>query len=195
LGACIRRGDKVVIKPNLVLHEFGAQAGANCLTTHGSVIRAVLDYACLAAGPEGRITIADAPLQGADFNAVFRTAGLRQVQDYYRRTVRREIEIVDLRQVHAVIDEASTYIRRTERLPGDPRGYREIDLAGKSRLNDLDATAPHYVVGDYDAAVTNRRHRSPRHEYVISRTVLEANCFICLPKLKAHSQAGGTVCL
>src|SRR6266446_4656454 len=33
LGTYIRRGDKVVIKPNFVLHEFGAQKGANCLTT------------------------------------------------------------------------------------------------------------------------------------------------------------------
>src|ERR1700691_1161628 len=33
LGVYIRPGDKVLIKPNLVLHEFGAQLNANCLTT------------------------------------------------------------------------------------------------------------------------------------------------------------------
>src|SRR5215472_16316696 len=78
LGAYIRPGDKVDIKPNFVLHEFGAQRGANCLTTHGAVLRAVLDYVFLAAGPEGRIVIADAPLQGADFERVLETAGVRR---------------------------------------------------------------------------------------------------------------------
>ncbi len=195
LGTYIRRGDKVVIKPNFVLHEFGAQKGANCLTTHGSVLRAVLDYVYLAAGPEGRIVIADAPLQGADFESVVSNAGLRQIQELYREKLRCEIEIVDLRQIHAVIDESSSLIRRVESLPGDPLGYREIDLGEKSRLNELDETRPFYVVGDYDAAVTNSRHRHPRHEYVISRTLLDADAVICVPKLKTHSKAGVTVCL
>jgi len=80
LGVYIRPGDTVVIKPNLVLHEFGPQKCANCLTTHGSVIRAVLDYVYLTAGPEGKILIADAPLQGADFERLTSDAGLRRIQ-------------------------------------------------------------------------------------------------------------------
>ena len=195
LGAYIRRGDKVVIKPNLVLHEFGAQKGANCLTTHGSVLRAVLDYVYLAAGPEGRIVIADAPLQGAEFETLVSDAGLRQIQEFYHEKLRCEIEIIDLRQLHAVIDESSSLIRRVEPLPGDPRGYCEIDLGQASRLGEVDGDEPRYVVGDYDAAVTNERHRRPRHSYVVSRTVLDADAVICVPKLKTHSKAGVTVCL
>jgi uncharacterized protein (DUF362 family) len=195
LGAYIRRGDKVVIKPNFVLHEFGAQAGAHCLTTHGSVIRAVLDYAHLAAGPEGKIVIADAPLQGADFEKVVSQAGMREVQEFYRKRLRCDIEIIDLRQVHAVIDEESSLIRRVERLAGDPKGYCEIDFGESSRLSELDRADSRYVVGDYDAAVTNERHRSPRHSYVVSRTVLDADAVLCVPKLKTHSKAGVTVCL
>jgi uncharacterized protein (DUF362 family) len=195
LSIYIRPGDKVVIKPNLVLHEFGAQKNAHCLTTHGSVIRAVLDYAYLAAGPEGSITIADAPLQGADFGRVIADAGLPQIQEFYRANLRYEIKVIDLRQVHAVIDESSSLIRRVERLPGDPQGYCEIDLAAGSRLHAVDADNPRYVVGDYDAAVTNLRHRSPRHSYVVSRSVLDADAVICVPKLKTHSKTGLTVCL
>ena len=52
LKAYIQPGDKILIKPNFVLHEFGAFVGTNCLTTHGSIIRAVVDYAYLAGGPE-----------------------------------------------------------------------------------------------------------------------------------------------
>ena len=195
LGTYVRRGDKVVLKPNLVLHEFGAQRGANCLTTHGSVIRAVLDYVFLAAGPEGRITIADAPLQGGDFETVARQAGLHHMQEYYKKEAGREIELIDLRQVHAVIDESSSLIRRVERLPGDPRGYCEIDLGESSRLHDVDRLNSRYVVGDYDAAVTNARHHPGRHSYLVSRTMLEADAVVGLPKLKTHSKTGVSVCL
>lgn len=195
LGVYIRRGDKVVLKPNFVLHEFGAQEGANCLTTHGSVLRAVLDYVYLAAGPDGRIVIADAPLQGADFERVVCSAGLRTVQEFYEKKLRCDVEVIDLRQLHAVIDESSSLIRRVERLTGDPRGYCEIDMGPTSRLREVDGNETQYVVGDYDVAVTNARHRSPRHSYVVSRTVLDANAVICVPKLKTHSKTGITVCL
>jgi len=195
LGTYIRPGDKVVIKPNLVLHQFGPQRGADCLTTHGSVLRAVLDYVYLAAGPQGVIVIADAPLQGADFHRVCSDAGLGQIQDFYRQSLHTDVAVLDLRQVHAVIDEESSLIRRVERLAGDPRGYCEIDLAETSRLNELGQGDSHYVVGDYDAAVTNSRHRGPHHSYVVSRTVLEADAIVCVPKLKTHSKTGVTVCL
>jgi uncharacterized protein (DUF362 family) len=195
LRAYIQPGDKVVLKPNLVLHEFGPQKNAACLTTHGSVIRAALDYVYLAAGREGRISIADAPLQGADFARVSAGAGLPQIQQYYREALHCEIEVIDLRQLHAVIDEDSSLIRRVERLSGDPRGYCEIDLGQASRLHEVDGSHPHYVVGDYDAAATNSRHRGRQHSYVVSRTVLEADAVICLPKLKTHSKTGVTVCL
>jgi len=195
LGAYIQRGDKVVLKPNLVLHQFGPQTNADCLTTHGSVIRAMLDYVYLAAGPEGRIVVADAPLQGADFSRVLADAGLSQVQEFYWKELRCEIQVIDLRQVHAVIDESSSLIRRVERLSGDPRGYCEIDLGQASRLHEVDGPHPRYVVGDYDARATNARHRSPQHSYVVSRSVLEADAVICLPKLKTHSKTGLTVCL
>jgi uncharacterized protein (DUF362 family) len=195
LRAYVRPGDKVVIKPNLVLHEFGAQKNAHCLATHGSVIRAVLDYVYLAAGPEASITIADAPLQGADFTRVAADAGLPQIQEFYRKTLKCEIRIIDLRQVHAVIDEDSSLIRSVERLSGDPQGYYEINLDQASRLHEVDAAHPRYVVGDYDAAVTNFRHRNAHHSYVVSRTVLDADAVICVPKLKTHSKTGVTVCL
>src|SRR2546428_2917218 len=45
LGEFISPGSKVVIKPNLVLHESARLVGTQCLTTHGSVIRALVDYA------------------------------------------------------------------------------------------------------------------------------------------------------
>lgn len=195
LGAFIRPGDRVVIKPNLVTHEFGVQEGQRCLTAHGSVLRAVVDYAFLAGGPESSIVIADAPVQGADFAKIVAQNGLDAIRDFYWRTHRYELAVLDLRQVQAVLDEQSALIRRVEELPGDPRGYSIVDLGEESRLRALDRGRPRYAVGDYDEEVTNRRHRAPHHEYVIANTILDANTILSVPKLKTHSKVGLTMAL
>ena len=124
LGEYVRPGARVLLKPNLVLHEHGVQIGQRCLTTHGSVIRAMVDYAFLAGGPESKIAIADAPVQGADFAKLVAQNGLDAIRDFYWSTFRFEIEVLDLRQVYAVLDEQSSLIVRVEEGPGDPRGAR-----------------------------------------------------------------------
>jgi uncharacterized protein (DUF362 family) len=195
LGRYIQPGSKIVLKPNFVLHEFGPYVGTNCLTTHGSVIRAVVDYVFLAGGPESSIIIADAPLQGADFDRILRNAGIPQIQEYYWKKFRYEIKAIDLRRVRAIIDERSSLIKKTQELPGDPLGYTVINLGKDSRLSELDRAGTHYVVGDYNIEVTNTRHRPQVHEYVVSNTILEADTLISLPKLKTHSKTGITVAL
>jgi uncharacterized protein (DUF362 family) len=195
LQRVIKPGNRIVIKPNLVSHEHGAQLGQRCLTAHGSVIRAVLDYCFLAGGPESSIVIADAPVQGADFDKLAAQNGLNEIRDFYWRTFKYKVDVIDLRQIRAVLDEQSALIRRVEEIPGDPRGYSIIDMGEASRLRPLDAGAPRYAVGDYDEEVTNRRHRGPHHEYVIANSVLDADAVISIPKLKTHSKVGLTMAL
>jgi uncharacterized protein (DUF362 family) len=195
LGEYIRQGNKVVVKPNFVLHEFGALKGANCLTTHGSVIRAVIDYAYLAGGPDSSIVIADAPIQGAEFELLLRQTGIPAIQEYYWRKLRYEIKVFDLRQVCALVDESSSFIEKVQKLPGDPLGYREIDMGVDSRLSELDPFEPRYAVGDYDIAATGFRHNHNHHQYVVSNTILDADTIISVPKLKTHSKVGMTVSL
>lgn len=195
LARYIQPGDSVLIKPNFVLHEFGAFEGTHCLTAHGSVLRTVVDYAFLAGGRESSIMIADAPIQGADFDRVVENAGIPAIQEYYWQKFRYEIKVQDLRQVRAVINDQSSLIRQVQKLPGDSKGYSVIDLGTESRLAEIDRPGTRYVVGDYDAEVTNTRHRRQHHEYVISNSVLDANVIISLPKLKTHSKTGVTVAL
>jgi uncharacterized protein (DUF362 family) len=195
LGGYIRLGDTVVIKPNFVLHEFGRLKGSGCLTTHPSVLRAMIDYAYIAGGQESSITIADAPIQGADFEHLLKQSRIHEIQEYYRRRHRYEIQVQDLRQVCAIIDEPSSLIKRVKELPGDSMGYRVIDMGKASRLSELDTCDTKYVVGDYDSNVTNTRHNRNRHQYVVSNTVLNADTIINLPKLKTHSKVGVTACL
>ena len=44
----IRKGDRVVIKPNLVLHHSGRKKDISAVVTHASLIRPLIDYALLA---------------------------------------------------------------------------------------------------------------------------------------------------
>ena len=192
-----KRGDRIVLKPNMVMHEHGVQIGQRALTTHGSVIRAAVDFAFVAAGGDCSITIADAPVQGADFDKIVRQNGIDAIRDYYWKNFQFEIRVLDLRQIRAVLDEESALIRRVEQLPGDPAGYSIIDLGEQSRLRSLDrgTESARYAVGDYDEELTNRRHRAPKHEYVIGNTILDADFVLSIPKLKTHGKVGLTLAL
>ena len=61
LGSLVGPGATVLIKPNMVLDVHPRGGDINALITHGSVIRALLDYTYLALGGRGRIVIGDSP--------------------------------------------------------------------------------------------------------------------------------------
>ena len=52
-----------------------------------------------------------------------------------------------------------------------------------------------FGVSDYSPEITRANHQKGKHIYFISRTILEADVFINVPKLKTHQKAGLTVCL
>jgi nitrogen fixation protein FixH len=56
-------GDRVVIKPNFVssrnLHERITDLKLQASSTHGSLLRPVIDYALRAAGPRGQVRVVD----------------------------------------------------------------------------------------------------------------------------------------
>lgn len=187
LGQWIRPGMTVVIKPNWVKHEFGETEGRNVLYTHASLVRALLDAALAAAGKGGRVYVADAPLQGCDFDRLRRQSGLADLEREYAGW---PVTFLDLRQQWAEIDDSSSYVRGVHRLPGDPNGYSSIDLGAYSRLACLGVDA-RFGVTDYDAANTNGYHRGA-HRYLVSNTVLSADVILNVPKLKTHIKSGMT---
>jgi hypothetical protein len=67
-SSLITPGQRVLVKPNWVRDWNGSGQGLNCLVTHPSVIEAILEYV-LKARP-GTVVIADAPVQGCDFEAL-----------------------------------------------------------------------------------------------------------------------------
>jgi len=192
LGEIIRPGDTVVLKPNFVRDFRETQPGHdNCLMTHGSIIRAALDYVYIALKGEGRIIIADAPNNDADFDAIRHVAGLNEIQDFYHRHAEIAVEVYDLRPDRAKkID--GLYIGYEE-LPGDPAGYAKVNLGGHSAFNEISHLCHLLYGAEYDVRELRSHHHDRVHEYLISRTIMEADCIINLPKLKTHKKTGITV--
>jgi uncharacterized protein (DUF362 family) len=187
LGRWIRPGMTVVVKPNWVKHEFGSTVGRNVLFTHASLVRVLIDAALRALHGDGRVYVADAPLQGSDFARFRRQSGLAELERDYAHA---PVAFLDLRQQWAEIDDASSYVRGVHPLAGDPNGYSVVDLGARSRLMCFGVNA-RFGVTDYNCANTNGHHHGA-HRYSVSNTVLSADVILNIPKLKTHMKTGMT---
>jgi uncharacterized protein (DUF362 family) len=192
LGAWIRPGQTVLLKPNLVKETHPRDAaGWRYTITHGSVIRAVADYAWKALEGRGTLIVADAPQTDSSFAAMARLLGLDALADYYRSRG-LNFELLDLRREQWT-NRGGVIVHR-DPLPGDPRGYLAFDLGPSSEFHGHPG-AGHYYGADYDSAELNRHHSGGRHEYLVAASAIAADAVISLPKLKTHKKAGITVSL
>jgi uncharacterized protein (DUF362 family) len=192
LGEIIRPGETVVVKPNFVREFRDTQPGhEDCVITHGAVLRAVLDYVYMALGGRGRIVVADAPHNDADFGAIGQIIGLDTLSRFYHRHASIPLEIIDLRPERA--EKIDGVIVGHTPLPGDPAGYVTVDLGADSAFHEVRHLCHLLYGSEYDAGELHRRHHDDVHEYRISKTVLNADVVISLPKLKTHKKTGLTV--
>jgi uncharacterized protein (DUF362 family) len=193
-GAVVRPGMRVLVKPNLVRHENHGPGGTDCLVTHGSVVRATLDYVLRALEGQGEVFVADAPIQSADFDRVLDVTGLRRVVEDARTRTNVPIHLVDFRRV--ATQETGTGLPGVRReLPGDPHGFVAVNLGARSLLAPLDGGADRYRVTGYDAEETPQHHAPGHHEYLLARTALLADAIVNVPKMKTHRKAGFTCAL
>jgi len=101
-----------------------------------------------------------------------------------------KLEILDLRREVWRTERGVIVERR--KLPEDPRGYTLVDLASAvfSTARRVSSTA----------RITTQNSPPPiipraKHEYLLSRSVMDADVIINLPKLKTHKKVGLTVSL
>ncbi len=194
LGDIVNPGNVVVLKPNLIRDFRETHAGhEDCLITHGSVIRAAVDYVYIALQGKGRIVIADAPQNDADFGAIRRMAGLDEIQQFYREHADFEIEVIDLRPERA--RKVDGVIVDHVHLSGDPAGYVKVDLGRHSMFAEVEDLCHLLYGSEYETKEICRHHTGGVHEYLVSKTVLDADCVINLPKLKTHKKTGITACM
>jgi uncharacterized protein (DUF362 family) len=191
LGRLINPGETVLLKPNLIAHSQMYNDEWEHVITHGSVIRAMIDYVYIALGGRGRIIIADAPQTDSQMDLIKQRIGIEAIQDLYWRQKKFEIIFLDLRDEHWIVKDG-VYVEKVK-LPGDPVGNARVNLAHDSFFSENDGLNKRYYGAFYDVAETNEHHRDGVHEYMISRTALEADVFINLPKLKTHKKVGVTL--
>jgi hypothetical protein len=86
-------------------------------------------------------------------------------------------------------------IVKRKALSGDPRGYVSVDLENLSSLTGIDSDYNKFYGADYDRKETMSFHNKSHHTYVVSRTALESDVVINLPKLKTHMKAGISISL
>lgn len=181
---------RILIKPNWVYQQY---ENANCITTHGSILRPVLDYLFLVFGSSATIIVADVPLQSSDIDQIWQETGIHALRDHYTRK-NLSVTFLDLRRERAVRDSTGFIVGR-ESLAGDPLGYAEVNLDEGSYLEEISGPKSIFSVNDYEPGMATSYHRPGKHRYLIPRTVLASELFVNIPKLKTHCKAGVTVCM
>ncbi|NUO79290.1 DUF362 domain-containing protein [candidate division KSB1 bacterium] len=190
----ILRGERVVIKPNFVLSRHYEGGELFAIITHPSVLRALVDYAYLALKGEGEIIIADAPQEDCNFTELLERTHLPSLQEFYWHKRRFEIKVLDLRDwwLDRQPHDAANYMARRKKLAGDPAGSVTVNLGRDSKFYGLPQRKQFYGA-DYNRAETIAHHEGEVQEYVISRTVLNADVVLSAPKLKVHKKVGVTL--
>ena len=194
LGPLVAPGGSVVLKPNFIRHWNPSSRGSlESVVTHGSLLRALADYAILAVGPEGRVSVAEAPQMDCNWGDLQQALGLREVEHFFEETLGRRLPMLDLRREATRFQDGIVVERRP--LPGDPLGYRVVDLGSRSFFAGSGLEPRRMRGADYDVTVTAEHHRDGRNEYLLSETVLRADLVVNLPKLKTHKKTGVTLAL
>ncbi len=190
LREVVKPGDCVLLKPNFVKeHRTDKSNEWQQIVTHGSVLRAVADYAFLALKGRGRVVVADGPQTDSDFDRICDLVGLAGIKSFYLHSG-IDFEYYDLRNEHWV-ERDGVFVRR-EKLKGDPAGTVVVNLGDRSHLPQAGPDRQYYGAF-YDLEETNRHHSDGRHEYVFCRTPLMADVVIHVPKLKTHKKCGITL--
>lgn len=182
-------GMTVLLKPNWVLQFNKGNHGMDCMITHPIFIEAVLKEV-LKTKP-GRVIIADAPIQSAEFEVL----APRSWQDKLRALAGScPVEIIDFRKC--------IWKNRGSALGGfvekGPRGddkYILYDLMGNSLLEPISIPRGRFRNTCYDPAELEKTHCPGRHKYLVSREFFEVDVVLNLPKLKTHRKAGITAAI
>lgn len=192
LGTIIKPGDKVLLKPNLVMDVNPTGAGTDCLFTHPSIVAATIDYVLIALKGDGEIIVGDAPMQECNFENLVETSGYKNLLEYYSVTFPDiKFSLKDFRDLRTTIH-GGVYHRSTSITSSGV----VIDLTTESEF--AHETTEHFVkmrITNYDPDILKSHHNQDKHEYYVSKYILDADVIINIPKPKTHRKAGVTIAL
>lgn len=190
----IEPGMQVVLKPNWVRQgHWHDDDDWLALITHPDVITAVLSITLRRLAGRGGILICDAPQTDSSFTRLMARYPVKTWQALCERNG-VTFSLLDLREDEWLTERDTVVSRR--KLPGDPLGSTEVNLPGDwSEFHSHRPSAKGYYGADYNIAETNAAHNGEDNRYRVSRSVMNADVFICLPKLKTHLKSGITASL
>jgi uncharacterized protein (DUF362 family) len=187
-------GNTVILKPNWVNQSHQNDENIwECVITHPIVISAVLDLVIERLRGSGKVIIADSPETYASFSKILDRYPVNEWKELARRN-NIVFEIIDLRDDEWVREDEITIERK--KLPGDPRGNVEVNLqCDLSEFSTQSKSKRGYFGADYNLNETNEAHNGTNNLYRVSKSIIEGDVFINLPKLKTHKKGGITCSL
>lgn len=189
----IHANDIIIIKPNWIApcHKHNENEWQSVIT-HPVVITAVLKIVLERLNGKGKVIITDGPQTDSSWEKIMQ---IMQPQQWIEMGEKAgvEVQILDLREDEW--ESKGDVIVTRKKLPGDPLGSTECDLNNYSEFFNHQPSQKGYYGADYNKSETNKAHSSGSHRYRVSRSVMEADVFINLPKLKTHKKAGITCSL
>jgi uncharacterized protein (DUF362 family) len=196
LGTFIAPGDNVFLLCNFVQEQVGRGGDetffAKC--THGSVIRAMIDYVLIALKGQGRVRFGNAPLQACSWEDVIIQTGAARVREFYAKVNQSpvNVDLVDLRK--HVVRQTRFGGMKTEKHEDFEGDQISVDLGVDSLLEGHyeNAKNPKFRVLDYDHRRTEGCHSTGKHIYYVSKEIMDSDVVVSIPKLKTHEKVGMT---
>lgn len=191
LGKLVSKGQRVLIKPNFVLHFNAGGGPIEAVITHPAILRAVVDYVIIALQGEGEIIIGDAPQMNCDLAALHTASGAAGLIAFLKETCAArgvKFRALDFRQEQTFYKYGIVWKRKP--LDGAGRPVR-VNVGRESFMEAIDSNRLYGA--DYCRSETVGAHQHHNHEYVIASAVLASDVVISVPKLKVHRKVGTTL--
>lgn len=190
-GKIIKEGNTVLIKPNLVLEKNEGGFGEDCLYTNPSLVAAIIPYVWKALNKNGKIIVADAPIQSCDFEKLIESSGYKDLIEYYKgKGV--NIELKDLR---GLISKKENGVLKQKISTANDGGI-VVDIGNESEHANLTKKQLHKIrITNYNPSELLKHHNENKHEYFVAKEALEADVVIDMPKPKSHRKSGVTISL
>jgi uncharacterized protein (DUF362 family) len=186
-------GKRILIKPNWLKHMHPENETIWCVITHPSFIRVVLDFIYIATKGNCSITIGDSPVQSADFDKIIELSKITEIKEHFRK-YGLNFEVEDFRYERAFVNKSGMVVKTVE-LSENQNKSIAVNLFDRSLHKAIEEDYKRFRVTDYNKKKMQLHHRPGHHEYLVSRTAIECDFFINLPKAKTHKKAGVTLSL
>jgi uncharacterized protein (DUF362 family) len=160
--------------------------------THPLVIEAVLVIVLKCLQQSGKVIITDGPETSTSWSKLMKIVNPARFENRCREA-NVNFSIIDLREDEWT--KSGGMIVKRRKLTGDPLGSVICNLGKFSEFVGKEQGKYGFFGADYNQEETNAAHSNGNHIYKVSRSVIEADVFINLPKLKTHKKSGITCSL